>query len=144
MAQIRQFAARSMDASRLRGRKYELVRKFRLPENLLTGLSPTHRRCGKSNCHCATGKGHLQWSVTLCREGRKRVERVPTDWVAELEMVVLESQAYLDAVKEVVAINVELLALTRHQVEKKKRTSRQRNRHGSPKRGQDLINSGRR
>jgi hypothetical protein len=115
--QIAQLSARGVESSQLRQRKYALVRQFGIPENLLGGsLSPTRRRCGKPNCHCRDGEGHLQWSVTFCKNGEKRVERVPVAWVEELEKVVLETQSYLDAVREVMAINVELLAQTRQQL----------------------------
>jgi hypothetical protein len=111
-AQIKQFSARGVEASLLRQRKYALVRQFDLPENLLGGsLAPTRRRCGKPNCHCRNGEGHLQWSVTFCKGGKKRVERVPLEWLE-------------DAVREVMAINLELLAQTREQ-ERPRRVRRQ-------------------
>ena len=115
------FTAKSPEASNLRRRKYEIVREFRLPENLVGGcLSQTHRRCGRPNCHCATGRGHPLWSVTFSRQGKRRVEHVPREWVEELEQAVLETQAYLDAIREVMAINLELLAQTRAQEREKK------------------------
>jgi hypothetical protein len=124
-AQIKQFSARGVEASLLRQRKYALVRQFDLPENLLGGsLAPTRRRCGKPNCHCRNGEGHLQWSVTFCKGGKKRVERVPLEWLEELEKAVLQTHSYLDAVREVMAINLELLAQTREQ-ERPRRVRRQ-------------------
>lgn len=121
MAHVQQFAVQSRQASQLRKKKYELVRRFGLPEDLLGGsLSQTHRRCGRSNCHCASGRGHPLWSITFSRRGVRRVERVPKEWVEELERVVLETQAYLDAVRELMAINIELLAETRRQHQERK------------------------
>lgn len=120
-AQIRQFSTRSRESSRLRQRKYDLVRRYGIPENLIGGsLSVSRRRCGKSNCHCRDGEGHLQWSITFCQNGNKRVERVPKDWLEEVEQVVLETRAYLDALREIMAINIELLAQTRAQEREKK------------------------
>ena len=127
MPQLRQFSAKSVEASHLRRRKYSLVREYSLPEDLMGGcFSPTHRRCGKSNCHCASGRGHLQWSFTFSHRGKRRVERVPHEWVKDLEQVVVETQAYLDAIKEVMAINIELLAMTRKQQQEKVRRRRKR------------------
>lgn len=126
-AQIAQLSARGIEASHLRQRKYALVRQYGIPDNLLGGsLSPTRRRCGKPNCRCRDGAGHLQWSVTFCRSGEKRVERVPVAWVEELEKVVLETQSYLEAIREVMAINIELLAQTRAQERQKKKVRRRR------------------
>ena len=121
MPELPQFAARSPEASQLRRRKYELIRRFTLPENLVGGcLSQTHRRCGRSNCHCARGNGHPLWSITFSRNGKRRVERVPSEWVEGLQVAVLQAQAYLDAVREVMAINLELLAQRRRQDREKK------------------------
>ena len=118
---MQQFAAKSPEASRLRQRKYALLREFALPEDLVGGcLSQTHRRCGRSNCHCAEGRGHPQWSVTFSHHGERRVERVPDEWRGDLEHAILKTQAYLEAIKEVMAINLELLAQTRSQEQKKK------------------------
>lgn len=48
---------RGSEAARLRQRKYQWVRRYAIPADLLPGsLSQTQRRCGKSNCHCARGE----------------------------------------------------------------------------------------
>lgn len=119
--QISQLSAKGAAASMLRRRKFALVRAHGIPENLIGGsLALTRRRCGKGNCHCRDGEGHPQWAVTLCRHGTKRVERVPLEWVCELEQAVLETQRYLEAIHEVMAINIELLARTRAELQGKK------------------------
>ena len=116
------FSARGAVASRLRQRKHALLRRYPIPEHALPGsLALTHRRCGKPTCHCASGKGHPMWSLTFMVEGKKRVERIPTEWVEEIRPLVLEGRAYKDAVSEVFAINAQLLALWRRQNQKKKR-----------------------
>jgi hypothetical protein len=119
--QIPQLSVKGAAASVLRKRKFALVRAHGIPENLIGGsLAPTRRRCGKGNCRCRDGEGHPQWAVTLCRHGTKRVERVPVEWVCELEQAVLETQHYLEAVHEVMAINVELLACARAELRVRK------------------------
>src|SRR6266536_3010797 len=69
-------------AAQLRQRKFTLVRRFQLSEELIERLLPgslseTHRRCGKPTCHCAEGAGHPSWYLTFMVEGKKRVERSP-------------------------------------------------------------------
>jgi hypothetical protein len=116
------FSARGAVASRLRQRKHALLRRYPVPEHALPGsLALTHRRCGKPTCHCASGKGHPMWSLTFMVEGKKRVERIPAEWVEEIRPLVLEGRAYKDAVSEIFAINAQLLALWRKQNQKKKR-----------------------
>ena len=114
--QMKWFTAKGPEAARLRQRKHEVLRQFRIPERAVGGsLALTHRRCGKSNCHCASGKGHPMWSLTFMVDGKKRVERVPAEWVDDLQPLVAEGQAYKSAVAEVFAINAQLIALWRQQ-----------------------------
>ena len=121
--------AKSAAASRLRQRRYRLARDFNLPQLLFGGsLSQTHRRCGKKNCHCAQGRGHAMWSLTSSHRGRRRVERVPREWLEEVEQAVLATHAYMDAIKEVQVINIELLAQTRRQQQHRKSTLRAKQR----------------
>lgn len=118
---MKYFSAKSSQASHLRRRRRELAQTFHLPENLVGGsLSKTHRRCGKSNCRCASSRGHQMWSITSSHKGKRRVERLPEEWVGDLERIVLETQDYLAAIKEVMAINLELIAQTRAQERSKK------------------------
>ncbi len=124
---MKQFSAKSIEASHLRRKKYELVRRHNLPEDLLGGsLCRVRRRCGKPNCHCVRGDGHPGSSVTFSHHGRRRVERIPEEWVADIEQAVLATQSYLDALKEVMAINLALLSLTRSQRRSKKSTFRRK------------------
>ncbi|MBC7795003.1 MAG: hypothetical protein H7Z43_14960 [Clostridia bacterium] len=134
-SQIEQFAAKLPEASRLRARKYALVRKHSIPENLIGGsLVVSRRRCGKSGCRCAGSEGHSQWSLTSSYRGDRRVERIDAATAVALEEVVLATRVYMDALKEVMAINMELLALTHREKKRarvrgneKKSTRRRRN-----------------
>lgn len=119
--QMRWFNARGPAAARLRKRKYELVRRFGIPENALPGsLALTHRKCGKANCHCASGKGHPIWSLTFMVDGKKRVEAIPTEWVDEIRSLVAQGREYKAAVAEVFGANAQLLGLWRKQKRKRK------------------------
>ena len=103
-------------AARLRQRKFELVRKHHLPAELLPGsLSQTHSRCGKPTCHCAGDKGHPSWMLTFMVAGKKRVERIPVEWVEEVRRRVEAGREFKQAVAEVLAANAQLLALRRQQ-----------------------------
>src|SRR3989442_667704 len=80
---------KSPEASKLRQRKFELIRRFRLPERFIGGsLSETHRRCGKATCRCARAEGHPIWFLTFMVDGKKRVERIPRKWVEEIRGLV--------------------------------------------------------
>ncbi|HSP69715.1 MAG TPA: DUF6788 family protein [Bryobacteraceae bacterium] len=104
------------EAARLRQRKFELIRKFQLPEDLLPGsLSLSYTRCGKPTCHCASGPGHPAWSLTFMAAGHKHVERIPKEWVEEVRQRVEAGREFQDAVREVLTANAQLLVLRRQQ-----------------------------
>jgi hypothetical protein len=103
-------------ASRIRQRKFELVREFRIPEDLLPGsLALVHQRCGRSNCHCAKGKPHSKWILTYMADGKKHVQFIPQHLVDEVRQKVEAGREYQEAVREVFAANAKLLALARKQ-----------------------------
>ena len=108
--------AKGPPASRLRQRKFELVRRFQLPDHLLPGaLSLSHLRCGKPTCHCADGPGHPVWSLTFMVHGKKHVQHIPKEWVEDVRRRVEAGREFQDAVREVLAANAQLLALWRQQ-----------------------------
>ena len=103
-------------AARIRQRKFSLLRQFSLPADFLPGsLSVSHTRCGKPTCHCASGEGHSAWSLTFMAAGKKRVERIPKDWVDDVRRHVEAGRAFQDALREVLTANAELLVLRRKQ-----------------------------
>jgi hypothetical protein len=104
-------------AARLRQRKFELLRRFPIPPDLLPGsLALTRRRCGQLTCHCAKDKrGHPIWYLTFMAAGKKRVERIPVEWVEEVKRLVDAGREFKQAVAEVFAANAQLLALWRKQ-----------------------------
>ena len=104
------------EAARLRQRKFALLRQFPLPQDLLPGsLSVSYTRCGKPTCHCAKDEGHPAWSLTFMAAGKKRVERIPKDWVDDVRRRVQAGRAFQDALREVLTANAELLVLRRKQ-----------------------------
>lgn len=107
---------KGLQAARLRQRKFQLLRRLKVPPGALPGsLARTHRRCGKPTCHCATGPGHPLWSLTFMVDGKKHVERIPDEWVDQVRRRVAEGRAFKGAVAEVFAANALLLAIERRQ-----------------------------
>ncbi len=103
-------------AARLRQRKFELLRRYPIPADLLPGsLSLSHLRCGKPTCHCARGRRHDVWSLTFMVQGRKHVQHIPKEWVEEVRKRVQAGREFQQAVREVWAANAQLLVLARQQ-----------------------------
>jgi hypothetical protein len=108
-------------ASRLRQRKFQLLRRFSIPDDALPGsLVLSHLRCGKATCHCAEDRGHPVWSLTFMVQGKKRVQHIPKEWVEEVRRRVKAGREFQDAVREVLAANAQLLVLERKKLKKKK------------------------
>jgi hypothetical protein len=103
-------------ASRLRQRKFALLRQFPIPDDLLPGsLIRDYTRCGKPSCHCAKGKGHAAWSLVFMAGGKRHAQRIPKEWVEEVQKQVDAGRKFQDAVREVLAANAQLLVLARKQ-----------------------------
>jgi hypothetical protein len=108
---------RGPEAARLRQQRAVLRRRHALAdavEEMLPGsLSLSHFRCGKPTCHCVHDEGHPAWSLTYMREGRKRVLHIPMAVVDDIRARVEAGRRFQEAVREVLAANVELLVLAR-------------------------------
>ena len=112
---------RGPQAAHLRQRKFQVLRLFPIPPDLLPGtLTRSYTRCGNPRCHCAHQKGHEAWTLTFMVKGQRHVERIPRDWVEEVERRVAAGREFQDAVREVLAANAQLLVLARQQRKKKK------------------------
>jgi hypothetical protein len=113
---------RGPQAARLRQRKFQLMERFPIPRDLLPGtLTRSFTRCGNPRCHCAREKGHEAWTLTFMAQGKRRVERIPREWVEQVERRVAAGREFQDAVREVLAANAQLLVLARQQRKKKRK-----------------------
>ena len=54
-------------------------------------------------------------------QGQRRTERIPRDWVEEVEGRVAAGREFQDAVREVLAANAQLLVLARRERKKKRK-----------------------
>src|SRR2546422_5955097 len=107
---------------RLRQRKFQIPHRFPIPPDVLPGtLTRSFTRCGNPRCHCARDKGHEAWTLTFMVQGQRRTERIPRDWVEEVERRVAAGREFQDAVREVLAANAQLLVLARRQRKKKRK-----------------------
>ncbi len=108
-------------AARWRQRKFGVLARLPIPADLLPGtLTETHSTCGKPGCHCSRedDAGHAAWTLTFMSDGRRRVERIPKEWVDDVRTRVQAGRDFQDALREVLTANAELLVLARNQKRK--------------------------
>jgi len=109
-------APKGPQAARLHKRKFDTLRRLKIPVDALPGsLALLHRRCGNPTCHCARGEGHPVWVLSYMRRGKKHVEWIPPEWVDEIRQRVAAGREFVDAVREVFAANAQLVVLARKQ-----------------------------
>lgn len=109
-------------AARWRQQKFALLRRFSFPQDLLPGsLTLSSTRCGKPTCHCVEGEGHPAWTLTFMSRGKRRVERIPREWVDQVRQRVQAGHEFQNALREVLTANAELLVLARKQRRKPRR-----------------------
>jgi hypothetical protein len=111
-------APKGPQAAELRKRKHDHLRQLQIPAEALPGsLAQCFRKCGKANCHCASGPGHPVWLLTYMVEGKKRVERIPEAWVEEVRRRVGLGKEFREKLTEILNANAELLVLWRRQLQ---------------------------
>ena len=114
-------------ASRLRQRKFALLRRFSIPDDLLPGsLSVSRICCGRPSCHCGKrgDPGHPIWTYTFMVDGKKQTQHIPKEMMEDVHKRVASGREFQDAVREVLAANAQLLVLARQQEKKLKKKKR--------------------
>ena len=70
--------------------------------------------------------------------GKKRVERIPNEWVEELRSLVEAGREFKSAVAEVFAANAQLLVLRRKEYQKKKEKKKEKEKEKEKKKKRAL------
>ena len=102
-----------MTVRQLRARRGRLARSLPDVEGLIAGsVVDQGRRCGKEGCRCANGELHGPYTyVVLPRVGgRSRTVYVPAAAAEAVRQGAAASAGMREALEEISAINIELLA----------------------------------
>jgi hypothetical protein len=101
-----------LSSSALRKRRRRLARDLPPVEQILRGtLIETFKRCGRPNCHCATGQGHgPKFYLSTSQPGeRHRQDYVPADVHSHVAQLIDNFRRLRAMLEEICAINAELL-----------------------------------
>ena len=61
------------------------------------------------------------WSLTFAENGRRRVERIPEEWVEDVRRRVEAGRKLRDAIEEIMTANARLLVLVRREMTPRRR-----------------------
>jgi hypothetical protein len=92
-------------------RRDRILQKIPPMDELIRGsLVERHLRCGKSGCHCARGKGHRVWYLTVSFAGGKTEQvTVPKSLLPVVRRWVANYHRWWDGMERISAINRDLL-----------------------------------
>jgi len=96
----------------LRRRRKALVRRLPPMGAILRGsLIERYKRCGKPGCRCAKGPGHgPKYYLSVSQTGKNpQVDYVPQNYHEQVEAYLTNYRAIKGILKEICAINSELL-----------------------------------
>jgi len=101
----------SLPLSQLVAKREELLTSFPPIEHFMRGsLIERKVRCGKKNCHCASGEGHLSYYLSsLDKSGRTRLDYVPLSWVPVIRERLDTHRLAQEAIAQLTEINLELM-----------------------------------
>lgn len=102
----------ALDPDALRKRRADLIASLPSLQEVMHGsLIPRYTRCGKPNCHCATGQGHgPHWYLSsLGPKGRRRLDYIPGPWAETVRQRVENHHRLQAALAAVAEINRELV-----------------------------------
>ncbi len=99
----------SLPTEELQRRRQELLdAEYSL--DLLRGSLITRKvKCGKSNCHCASGEGHPSLYLSSFYEGQNRIDYVPAKWEPWVKERLYQYHRLQELMVELAEINLELL-----------------------------------
>ena len=102
----------TLDPDALRSRRAELIASLPSLQEVMHGsLITRYTRCGKPNCHCATGQGHgPHWYLSsLGPTGRRRLDYIPAAWADTVRLRIDNHHRLQAALGAVAEINRELV-----------------------------------
>ncbi|HUW63874.1 MAG TPA: DUF6788 family protein [Spirochaetia bacterium] len=95
----------------LYSKRDELVATLPPLNNVMRGsLIERKIRCGKKNCRCATGEGHLSYYLSsLDKNKHTRLDYVPLAWVPLVRERLDKQRLIREIMAELAEINLELM-----------------------------------
>lgn len=100
---------REIPTQELKEHKAQILNSLPPMDNIIRGSLITRPiKCGKPNCRCATGDGHLSFYLSSYYHGNTYMDYVPKSWEARMRQGIENYRAIQDLLSELTEINLEL------------------------------------
>lgn len=100
---------KSISTPELKERKAEILRLLPPMDHVIRGSLITRPiKCGKANCHCATGDGHPSWYLSSFYHGYTHMDYVPATWESWMREGLKNYGVIQDLLAELTELNLEL------------------------------------
>lgn len=99
----------SLPTEELQSRRQQLLDSEHNLDLLRGSLITRKVKCGKPNCHCASGQGHPSLYLSSFYEGRNKIDYVPAKWEPWVKERLDNYHRLQEIIMELAEINLELL-----------------------------------
>lgn len=101
---------RKVPTRELKERKAQILSSLPHMDNIMRGSLITRSiKCGKPNCRCATGDGHVSFYLSSYYHGNTYMDYVPKSWETKIRKGIEKYGVIQDLLSELTEINLELL-----------------------------------
>lgn len=101
---------KAIPTSALKDRKLTILQSLPSMDHIIRGsLITRHIKCGKQNCHCATGTGHKSLYLSSFYHGRTHMDYVPAAWETWVRQGLENYEGIQNLLSELTELNLELL-----------------------------------
>jgi hypothetical protein len=95
----------------LKERKAQILRSLPSMDHVIRGSLITRLiKCGKPNCHCATGEGHISLYLSSFYHGHTGMDYVPSAWESWMREGIENYGVIKDLLLELTELNLELFS----------------------------------
>lgn len=100
---------KEISTSELKEHKEQILSSLPPMNHVIRGSLITRSiKCGKANCHCATGKGHISLYLSSFYHGRTNMDYVPAVWESWMRKGLENYEVIQDLLSELTELNLEL------------------------------------
>jgi hypothetical protein len=100
---------KTLSKTMLEKRKKQILDLFPPIDNVIRGsLISRNIKCGKKNCKCKNGDGHLSIYLSSFFKGNRRMDHIPKSLAPEIQSNIDNYKLIQDLISELAEINLEL------------------------------------